>query len=69
MTRAVHEIQGFAIALDKIAFLTRVFEATEDEGYQFNVRFSDGLRLSLKFPTRSEAELQRGLLLKALRDS
>jgi hypothetical protein len=61
-----YELQGYAIVLDKIAFLTRVFEAEEGEGYQFNIRFTGDLRLAPKFATRHEAELQRGLLLKAL---
>ena len=68
MTRIVHEIQGYAIVLDKVAFVTRVFEADGDEGFQFNIRFAGDLRLAPKFPTRNEAELARGLLLQALRD-
>lgn len=69
MSRSVHELQGYAIVLDKISFITRVFEATDNEGFQFNVRFSQDLKMSLKFPTRNEAELQRGLLIQALRES
>ena len=63
---AVYELQGYAIVLDKIVFVTRVFEADEGEGYQFNIRFSGDLRLAPRFPTRHEADLQRGLLIKAL---
>ena len=66
MSQRIYELQGYAIVLDKIVFITRVFEAEEGEGYQFNVRFSGELRLAPKFPTRHEADLQRGLLLKAL---
>ena len=62
----VYDLQGYAIVLDKIVFVTRVFEADEGEGFQFNVRFSGDLRLAPKFPTRHEADLQRSLLLKAL---
>jgi hypothetical protein len=62
----VYELQGYAIVLDKIAFITRVFEADGGEGFQFNVRFSGDLRLTPKFATRHEADLQRSLLLKAL---
>lgn len=62
------ELQGYAIALDKVVFLTRVFAAEEGEGFQFNVRFDSELRLSPKFATRHEAELQRSLLLKALNE-
>ncbi len=69
MSRAVYELQGFAIVLDKVAFITRVFEADAEEGFQFNVRFSSDVRLAPKFATRNEAELERGLLLKAIRDS
>lgn len=66
MAKRVHEIQGYAIVVDKVAFLTRVFEADADEGWQFNVRFSGDVRLAPKFPTRAEAELARGLLIQAI---
>lgn len=66
MSEKTYELQGYAIVLDKIAFLTRVFEAEEGQGYQFNIRFTGDLRLAPKFPTRHEADLQRSLLLKAL---
>ena len=69
MARSVIEIQGYAIVLDKIAFLTRVFKADEGEGFQFNIRFSEGLFLSQKFAVRHEADLQRELLLKAIKAS
>jgi hypothetical protein len=65
---AIYEIQGYAIALDKVAFLTRVFQAEDGEGYQFNIRFSGELRLTPKFPARHEADLQRSLLIKALNE-
>lgn len=66
MTGKVFELQGYAIVLDKVVFVTRVFEAGEGEGYQFNIRFAPDLRLAPKFATRHEADLQRSLLLKAL---
>jgi hypothetical protein len=66
MTRKTYELQGYAIVLDKVVFVTRVFEAEEGEGFQFNVRFSGDLRLAPRFPTRHEADLQRSLLLKAI---
>ena len=66
MNRKTYDLQGYAIVLDKVVFITRVFEAEEDQGFQFNVRFSGDLRLAPKFPTRHEADLQRSLLLKAL---
>ena len=66
MKQKVYELQGYAIVLDKVVFVTRVFEAEEGEGFQFNVRFSGDLRLAPKFATRPEADLQRGLLIRAL---
>jgi len=68
MTRSVYELQGYAVVLEKIVFVTRVFEAEGDEGFQFNVRFNGDLRLAPKYPTRHEAKLQRELLLKALKN-
>jgi hypothetical protein len=64
----IYELQGYAIALDKVLFLTRVFTAEEGEGFQFNIRFASDLRLSPKFATRPEADLQRSLLIKALNE-
>jgi len=69
MAEAIYELQGYAIALNKVVFLTRVFEAEDDEGYQFNIRFAGDLRLAPKFPTRHEADLQRSLLIKALNET
>jgi hypothetical protein len=66
MGNRVFELQGYAIVLDKVVFLTRVFEAEGGEGFQFNVRFGGDLRLSPRFPTRHEADLQRSLLVQAL---
>ena len=69
MKRSVIDLQGYAVVLDKIVFITRVFQAEDEEGFQFNVRFVGDLRLAPKFPTRHEADLQRELLLKSLRES
>ena len=66
MASKTYELQGYVIVLDKVVFITRVFEADGGEGYQFNVRFDGDLRLAPKFPTRHEADLQRSLLVKAL---
>lgn len=66
MPTVIYELQGYAVVLEKIVFVTRVFEADEGEGFQFNVRFSGDLRLSPRFPTRHEADLQRSLLVQAL---
>ncbi len=32
MKQKVYELQGYALVLDKIVFVTRVFEAEDDEG-------------------------------------
>lgn len=69
MARSIHDIQGYTVVLDKISFVTRVFKADDDEGYQFNIRFTGELLLAPKFPSRHEADLQRELLLKALKES
>ena len=69
MTETTYELQGYAIVLNKVVFLTRVFAAEDSEGYQFNIRFAGELRLAPKFPTRHEADLQRSLLIKALNES
>ena len=68
MAEKIYELQGYAIVLNKVVFLTRVFEAEDGEGYQFNIRFTGDLRLAPKFPTRHEADLQRSLLIKALNE-
>lgn len=69
MAGKVFEMQGYAIVLDKVVFLTRVFEAEQGEGFQFNIRFAPDLRLTPKFATRHEADLQRSLLLNALNEA
>ena len=69
MAETTYELQGYAIVLNKVVFLTRVFEAEDGEGYQFNIRFTGDLRLAPKFPTRHEADLQRSLLIKALNET
>jgi hypothetical protein len=68
MSNRVYDLQGYTIVLDHIAFLTRVFEAEDDEGFQFNIRFAADVRLAPRFPTRNEAELARSLLVQALKD-
>ena len=68
MAQSVYEIQGYAVMLKKVSFITRVFKAEGEEGYQFNIRFAEKLLLTIKLPVRHEAELQRGLLVKALKE-
>lgn len=65
---AVYDLQGYAVVLDKIAFLTRVFQPDGQQSYQFNVRFDGDLRLSPQFAARHEAELERELLIKAIKE-
>jgi hypothetical protein len=69
MGRAVYELQGFAIVLEKVVLVSRVFTAENNEGYQFNINFNGDLRLPVRFPTRNEAELERQLFLKAVKES
>lgn len=64
----VREIQGYAIVVDKVLFVTRVFESEGKEGFQFNISFPGDMRVAARFPTRHEAELERGMLLKAIRE-
>ena len=61
------EIQGYAIVVSKVAFVTRVFKADGDEGFQFNVGLVGDSRLSPRFATRADADLQRAMLLEAIR--
>jgi len=68
MGRAIYELQGFAIVLEKVSLVSRVFTADKQEGYQFNITFDSELRLPVKFPTRNEADLERQLFLKALKN-
>ena len=69
MGKAIYELQGFAVVLNKVALVSRVFTADKNEGYQFNITFSSELRLPVKFPTRTDADLERQLFLKALKES
>jgi len=67
MAREIYEIQGFTVALDKIQFISRIFEARENEGFQFNIRFQGETLLPIKSATRADATLERELLVKALK--
>ena len=69
MSNRIHEVQGYAVVADKVAFVTRVFKAEADEGYQFNIALSGDVRISARFPTRHEADLERELLLKSVREA
>lgn len=67
MQRDVYELQGYAIVLDKVVHVSRVFVGRKDEGFQFNIGLTGDVRLSMKFTDRAEATLQRDLFLQALR--
>ena len=67
MATTIYDLQGYSIVLNKISFITRIFQAEGEQGYQFNVRFSGDLRLAPQFPTRHDADLARELLIKAIR--
>jgi len=69
MHRPIYELQGFAIVLDKVALVSRVFTADNKEGYHFNITVGYNLRLPVKFPTRTDADLERQLFLKALKNT
>ncbi|MFK7957214.1 MAG: hypothetical protein AB8B96_14050 [Lysobacterales bacterium] len=64
----IHEVKGYAVVLDKIVHVTRVFEAKNGEGAQFNVQLVGNAKLLLKFPDRATATLERDLLIKALKE-
>ncbi len=64
----IHEIKGYVVVLDRIVHLTRVFEAKNGEGAQFNIQLDGNAKLLLKFPDRATATLERDLLVKALKD-
>ena len=67
MGNKIYELKGFAVVLNKVALVSPVFTANDNEGYQFNITFNNELRLPAKFPTRTEADLERQLFLKALK--
>lgn len=67
MSSRVYEIQGYAVALPHVLFVSAVFSA-EQEGWQFNARLSNDLRLGFKYPNRADAMVARELFIKALRD-
>lgn len=64
----LYDLQGYTLVLEKVLFITRVFQAAGDEGFQFNVRLEGDARLTLKYPDLTAATLQRELLVKALRE-
>ena len=69
ITSKLVEIQGYAIVVSKVAFVTRVFKADGEEGFQFNIGMVGDTRLSPRFATRADADLQRAMLLEAIREN
>jgi hypothetical protein len=67
VNRSLYELKGFALVLDKVVLVSPVFTAENNEGFQFNITFDGDLRLPMKFPTRTEADLERQLFLKAIK--
>ncbi|WP_395373208.1 hypothetical protein [Marinicella sp. W31] len=63
----LYEIKSYTLVLNKVVFLSGVFESENNEGYQFNVRLESDM-LKLKFPTRNDAVLERQMLVKALKE-
>jgi hypothetical protein len=66
VSNRTYDLQGFTLVLDKVVMLSAVFEAENNEGWQFNVRLAGDVRLQVKRPSRAEALLERQLLVKAL---
>lgn len=64
----MYEIQGYAIALPHVVFVSAIFTADQQEGWQFNVRLNGGIRLPFKYPNRADAAIARELLIKAINE-
>lgn len=64
-----YDIAGFTLVLDKIAMISAIFQADNDEGWQFNVRLISGDRVLVKRPDRARATLDRDLLVKAIHEA
>lgn len=67
MKRDIYELKGFIIVLDHVLHVSPVFASEKDEGSQFNIRLGRDAVLNMKFPDRTEAVLQRGLFVEALK--
>jgi len=61
-----YDIAGFTFVLDKVTMISSVFEAKNEEGWQFNIRLVSGEHVPIKRPDRAKAMLDRELLVKAL---
>ncbi len=69
MSSKTYNLQGYTLVLDKVLFVTGLFNADNNEGVQFNVGFGGDTRISAKFPSRAEATLSRDMLVRAIRES
>lgn len=63
-----HDIKGFTLLLQQVLFISPVFEADENKGFQFNVKVTGDL-LPFRFPTRADAVMARELLHKAMKEA
>jgi len=66
MRKKTHELQGYTLVLDKIIFVTALFDADDNEGVQFNVSFGNNTRIPIKLSNRADATLARSLLIQAI---
>lgn len=68
MIMKTHELKGFTLTLSQVVFVSPVFEAEANKGFQFNVRVV-GDRLQFNFPVRTDAVMARELLVKAIKEA
>lgn len=61
-----YDLAGFTLVLNKITMISAVFEADNNEGWQFNVRFVSGEKIAVKNPDRARNALDRELLIQAI---
>ena len=66
MRKKTHELQGYTLVLNKIVFVTAIFNADDNEGAQFNVGFGSNTRIPVKYPNRADATLARSLLIQTI---
>ncbi len=61
-----YDIAGFTLVLSKITLISAIFEAENNEGWQFNIRFVSGEKIAVKQPDRARISLDRDLLVQAI---
>ncbi|MBE9548696.1 MAG: hypothetical protein IMF09_04755 [Proteobacteria bacterium] len=69
MSNKTYNLQGYTLVVDKILFVTALFDADNNEGVQYNVGFGGDTRITAKFPNRADATLSRDMLVRAIRES